>query len=79
MTTDVIAVAVTGTWWRHLPAGDDPAHRSERPADGRWQRGNTVAALYLAGDADTCRSEWYWLILAVSGRALARAARSAAS
>jgi hypothetical protein len=59
MTADVIAVAVTGTWWRHLPAGGDPAHRIDRPADGRWQRGATVAAVYLAGDADTCWAEWF--------------------
>jgi RES domain-containing protein len=59
MTADVIAVAVTGTWWRHVPAGGDPAHRTDPPADGRRQRGATVPAIYLASDADTCWAEWY--------------------
>ena len=59
MSLDVSPVAVTGTWWRHLPAGGDPAHRGTRPASGRWQRGDTVAALYLASDAATCWAEWY--------------------
>jgi hypothetical protein len=59
VTLDVTPVAVTGTWWRHLPADGDPAYRSDRPASGRWQRGETVAALYLGGDPDTCWAEWY--------------------
>ena len=59
MTRDIVAVAVTGTWWRHLPAGGDPAYLSAHPASGRWQRGGTVGALYLAGDAETCWAEWY--------------------
>ncbi|HKE18508.1 MAG TPA: RES family NAD+ phosphorylase, partial [Kofleriaceae bacterium] len=59
MSLDITPVTVTGTWWRHLPAGGDPAYRSEPPASGRWQRGDTVAALYLAGDEDTCWAEWY--------------------
>jgi len=59
MTVDVTPVAVTGSWWRHLPAGGDPAHRSEPPASGRWRRGGAIAALYLASDADTCWAEWY--------------------
>jgi hypothetical protein len=59
VTLDITAVAVSGTWWRHLPAGGDPAYRSDIPASGRWQRGQTVAALYLAGDPETCWAEWY--------------------
>src|SRR5262245_33922349 len=59
MDLDIAPVAVTGTWWRHLPAGGDPAYRPPRPAGGRWQRGEAVAALYLAGDRDTCWAEWY--------------------
>jgi RES domain-containing protein len=59
MRLDISPVAVTGTWWRHLPAGGDPAYRSQTPASGRWQRGIAVAALYLAGDPDTCWAEWY--------------------
>ena len=59
MTLEIAAVAVSGTWWRHLPAGGDPAHRTDRPASGRWQRGDTIAALYLASDRETCWAEWY--------------------
>src|SRR5581483_3861591 len=59
MKLDVTPVAVTGTWWRHAPAGGDPAYRSDPPASGRWQRGSTVAAIYLAGDAETSWAEWY--------------------
>jgi RES domain-containing protein len=59
VTLDVTPVAVTGTWFRHMPAGGDPAYRGDRPASGRWQRGETVAALYLASDPDTCWAEWY--------------------
>jgi hypothetical protein len=58
VSLEVSPVAVTGTWWRHLPAGGDPAQRGARPASGRWQRGDTLAALYLASDADTCWAAW---------------------
>jgi hypothetical protein len=56
---DIAAVAVTGSRWRHVPAGGDPAHYSEHPASGRWQRGDTIGTLYLASDPDTCWAEWY--------------------
>src|SRR3954447_20230539 len=59
MVLDITPVAVTGTWWRHLPADGDPAYRGAIAASGRWQRGETVAALYLAGDRETCWAEWY--------------------
>jgi RES domain-containing protein len=59
VTLDVSPVAATGIWSRHVPAGCDPAHRGDRPASGRWQRGDVVAAVYLASDADTCWAEWY--------------------
>jgi RES domain-containing protein len=59
VTLDVSPVAATGIWSRHVPAGGDPAHRGDRPASGRWQRGDVVAAVYLASDADTCWAEWY--------------------
>lgn len=59
MALDIKPVAVTGTWWRHLPADGDPAYRGAIAASGRWQRGETVAALYLAGDRETCWAEWY--------------------
>ncbi len=59
MALDVAPVAVTGSWWRHLPAGGDPGYRGPVPASGRWQRGEIVAALYLAGDRETVWAEWY--------------------
>jgi hypothetical protein len=49
LSLDISPVSVTGTWWRHVPAGGDPAYRSERAASGRWQRAAVVAAVYLAG------------------------------
>jgi hypothetical protein len=53
---------VTGTWLRHIPAGSDPLHRPPTPADGRWQRGETVEGIYLAAEEATVWAEWYrWL------------------
>jgi hypothetical protein len=59
MALDITPVTVAGTWWRHVPAGGDPAYRAEPPASGRWQRRVTAAAVYLASDEDTCWAEWY--------------------
>ncbi len=53
------AIRVTGTWWRVNHAGGDPLHWSDEPADGRWQRGEVVRALYLADSAETAWAEWY--------------------
>lgn len=33
--------------------------RPEHPADGRWQRGQTIEGFYLAGSEKTAWSEWY--------------------
>jgi hypothetical protein len=56
---DVDPTAVTGTWFRHVPAGVDAHHRPRDPADSRWQRGSVVDALYFADSEDTAWAEWY--------------------
>lgn len=43
----------------HVPAGGAPLFRPERPADGRWQRGEVVEGFYLAADDETTWAEWY--------------------
>lgn len=48
-----------GVWWRQGPAGRDPLARSPDPADGRWQRGTVIEALYLADRPETAWAEWY--------------------
>jgi hypothetical protein len=57
---DVERTAVIGRWVRHGPDGA-PARPSARvpPPDNRWQRGDVVAALYLADSEDTVWAEWY--------------------
>jgi RES domain-containing protein len=56
---DPAAVAIRGNWWRHAPLGGDPWHRPAVPASSRWQRGQAVAALYLADSPETAWAEWY--------------------
>lgn len=51
--------SVRGVFFRHVPAGGTPLFRPERPADGRWQRGEVVEGFYLAGDERTAWAEWY--------------------
>jgi len=47
-------------YFGHVPAGGgDPHFRSERPADGCWQRGEVVEGFYLAGEEQTAWAEWY--------------------
>ena len=52
-------IRVQGTWWRITRAGTDPLFWSSEPADGRWQRGSVVRALYLGESVETCWAEWY--------------------
>lgn len=52
-------LTVTGSWWRQLPHGGDPLHRSHPPASGRWQRGEVIAAVYMADARETAWAEWY--------------------
>jgi RES domain-containing protein len=55
---ETLAVPVAGTWYRHVPAGAAPMPGRPAP-DGRWQRGEQVAGLYLAQDPATVWAEWY--------------------
>jgi RES domain-containing protein len=50
---------VAGTWWRVNHPGGDPLRWTDEPADGRWERGATVRALYLADSAETAWAEWF--------------------
>ena len=52
-------VRVGGTWWRVARPGGDPLALTPEPADGRWQRGAIVRALYLADSEQTAWAEWY--------------------
>ena len=59
MPLDVDPAPVRGVWFRHVPAGGAPLFRPERPADGRWQRGEVVDGFYLADSQETTWAEWY--------------------
>jgi RES domain-containing protein len=52
-------VPVSGSWWRQGPHGADPLLLASPPASGRWQRGEVVAAIYLADEPATAWAEWY--------------------
>lgn len=56
---DVDTGSVQDVFVRHIPHGGDPIFEPPEPADGRWQHGATVAAWYLADEADTAWAEWY--------------------
>lgn len=46
-------------WWRISRPRADPLAWTPEPADGRWQRGEIVRALYMADSEETCWAEWY--------------------
>jgi RES domain-containing protein len=52
-------VSLRADWWRQVAAGLDPLELREPAGDGRWQRGEAVAALYLADTPKTVWAEWY--------------------
>ena len=52
MPANIPAVSTTGVWYRHVRAGAPPMP-GHPAADGRWQRGEQLAGLYLAEDAET--------------------------
>lgn len=52
-------IRIQGTWWRITRADSDPLFWSTEPADGRWQRGSVVRALYLGDSEATVWAEWY--------------------
>lgn len=56
---DVDQIAVHDSWWRQIPGGGDVHYEPEEPADGRWQRGEIVEALYFADTPETAWAEWY--------------------
>jgi hypothetical protein len=58
MPANIPAVSTTGVWYRHVRAGAPPMPGHPAP-DGRWQRGEQLAALYVAQDPDTVWAEWY--------------------
>lgn len=62
MNLDLDRVSVAGSWWRHGPHGADPLWLASPPSNGRWQRGSTVAAIYLADEEQTAWAEWYRLL-----------------
>jgi RES domain-containing protein len=51
--------SISGVWWRHLPHQGNPLQHADPPADGRWQRGDTVGALYFAQEDQTAWEEWH--------------------
>jgi RES domain-containing protein len=58
-TGNAPSIRITGTWWRIGRARSDPLTWTEEPADGRWQRGEIVRALYLAESPETAWAEWF--------------------
>lgn len=52
-------IHVAGTWWRITRADSDPLFWTTEAADGRWQRGSVVRALYLGDSEATVWAEWY--------------------
>ena len=44
---DVDPTHLSGTWWRHIPAGGDVHHEPPHPADNRWRRGTVAFAELL--------------------------------
>jgi RES domain-containing protein len=59
ITTEAPRIHVAGTWWRITRADWDPLIWTPEPADGRWQRGSVVRALYLGDSEATVWAEWY--------------------
>jgi RES domain-containing protein len=59
VATSIDRVPVRGTWFRQAAAGLDPLALRRPPGDGRWQRGDVVAATYLADSEQTVWAEWY--------------------
>jgi RES domain-containing protein len=59
VSLDVDGTNAAGEWFRHVPAGVDPAGRPDPAGDSRWQRGRVIDALYLADSASGAWAEWY--------------------
>ncbi len=52
-------ISVAGSWWRITRATLDPLFMAPQPADGRWQRGSVIRAVYLGDAESTVWAEWY--------------------
>jgi RES domain-containing protein len=63
---DVQRVAVAGAWWRQTPHGGDPLWLAAPAPSGRWQRGERVAAIYVADTPETAWAEWYRLLAEIA-------------
>jgi RES domain-containing protein len=59
-------VSVAGSWWRQAPHGADPLWLASPPSSGRWQRGEEIAAIYLADDEATAWAEWYRVLAEIA-------------
>jgi RES domain-containing protein len=59
MPLDVDYIPINAEWWRHIPHGGDVYYRPPEPADGRWQRGEVIEAVYFADSPETAWAEWY--------------------
>jgi RES domain-containing protein len=52
-------IHVDGTWYRITRPSSEPFVWTDEPADGRWQRGTAVRAIYLGDSEATVWAEWY--------------------
>jgi RES domain-containing protein len=52
-------IHVQGTWWRLTRVDAEPFFWTDEAADGRWQRGSVVRAIYLGDSEATVWAEWY--------------------
>jgi len=66
MASGVQRVSVAGAWWRQAPHGADPLWLASPPSSGRWQHGETLAAIYLADEEETAWAEWYRILAEIA-------------
>lgn len=66
MGSGVQRVSVAGSWWRQTPHGADPLWLAFPPSSGRWQRGSSIAAIYLADEEETAWAEWYRVLAEIA-------------
>lgn len=66
MALDVERVSVAGLWWRQVAHGADPLLLPAPPSSGRWQRGASVAAIYVADEEETAWAEWYRVLAEIA-------------
>jgi hypothetical protein len=66
VASGVQRVSAAGSWWRQTPHGTDPLWLASPPSSGRWQRGATIAAIYLADEEPTAWAEWYRVLAEIA-------------